>query len=117
MDTIYLWSIRIGLVIFLVGGLIGSIMINNSAHTIGAPDGGPGVPLLNWSTVAGDLRVAHGIALLALQAIPLIGFGLSRWQLLRTTSAKAVALGAASGLYLYLVFSTYQMAVEGRPMF
>ena len=62
---------RAGLLIFCVGAISGGWMVGQMSHTLGAPDGGPGIPFFNWSTVAGDIRVAHFVSLHALQAIPI----------------------------------------------
>jgi hypothetical protein len=39
------------------------------AHLVGLTDGGTSLPLLGWSTVGGDLRIPHFLALLTWQAL------------------------------------------------
>lgn len=113
----YLWGIRWGLLLFLVGGAIGGVMIVRGAHTVGAPDGGPGLPFLNWSSVAGDLRIAHGVALHALQILPLFGYACSRWPGLRSNVAQAAVLWLGSAGYAGLVFFLFRQAMAGQPLF
>ncbi len=77
-------AIRTGVAISLLGMGLAFLMTGPTAeqlndwqgiagaHTVGVADGGPGLPLLGWSTEAGDLRIPHFIGMHALQALPLL---------------------------------------------
>ena len=112
----YLWGIRLGLLFFFLGSLEGMAMIANSAHTVGAPDGGPGLPFVNWSTRAGDLRAAHFLSFHALQLLPLAGYLLSRYKAdwpRRRQIAGVVALALVYAAGVSLIF---WQALGGRPL-
>ena len=84
------------------------------AHTVGAADGGPGLPFLGWSTEAGDLRISHFLGLHALQVIPLFAIVLT---LLMSSYAKRVAAITGFGVsYGSLVAFTYIQALFGESI-
>jgi hypothetical protein len=107
----YLWSIRAGLVIFLGGGVIGGLTAALGTQNYGAPGGGPGLPLLNGNS--GDLRIAHALALHALQVLPVIGYAISCWSSVSRTASKLALLAVVVVLYAGAVFMLYREALAG----
>ncbi len=112
----YLWGIRIGLTIFVLASLEGFAMVNHSAHSVGLPDGGPGLPIVNWSTKGGDLRVAHFFGMHALQVLPLAGYLLSMRRT-ESLTRNAVWLVQAGGVvYALIALLLFLWAMAGRPL-
>jgi hypothetical protein len=110
LDRASLFAWRAGLFLVLVGGAAGGMMISNMAHTVGAPDGSPGLPFLNWSTVAGDLRVAHFLTLHGLQAIPLFSL------LVASKTSKPMLYNVVFFIcYTGACVALHLIAIQGRP--
>jgi len=90
----------------------------SGSHTIGALDGGPGLPLLGWSTVAGDLRIGHFVGLHALQVLPLLGWLLDRnprWTDRQRRGLVRVAGAGWLGLVVLLLWQALRAEPVVRP--
>jgi hypothetical protein len=125
-------ALRSGVVLSLVGLALGFLMTGPTAeqldnfqgiagaHTVGLDDGGPGLPILGWSTVAGDLRIPHFIGMHALQAIPLALIAIEllsrRFLVLRSSRLRAVLVSIfAVGYIGFLALVTVQ-AISGQSI-
>ena len=106
----YLAGIRWGAALFVVGSLVGGVMSGINRHTIGAVDGGPGLPFVNFSTVGGDLRIAHFLGLHALQVLPFLGWLIGRRAPVGTVTAAGFFYAGA------FVFVLIQ-ALKAQPLF
>lgn len=137
VDRAFLLSLRLGMALMLIGfGLgflmttptpeqmdsmtAGEVVLAAGAHTVGAPDGGPGIALLGWSTTHGDLRIAHFVGIHGAQVLALFGWLLlagseRRWTFLRQQPRLALAWGAAAA-YLALVGSMVWQALRAQPL-
>jgi hypothetical protein len=126
------WALRLGLAITIVG--MGQAFLMTSptaqqlagwqagesvsiagAHSVGAPDGGPGLPVTGWRTDVGDLRVGHFVGLHALQVIPLFGLWLQRRRRLGEGQRVALVAVAAAG-YLGLTALVTWQALRAQPL-
>jgi hypothetical protein len=125
-------AIRTGTVVALIGMAVAFLMTIPTgaqieaggrivgAHTVGAVDGGAGLPLLGWSTVGGDLRVPHFIGMHALQLLPLFVIALElltgRVAALRSVTVRTRLVGVAAAGYLGLTVLLTVQALRGQSI-
>ena len=123
------WALRLGMLLTVIGQATGGFMTTPSraqleaqratgvkvagAHTVGAPDGGPGLPLTGWSREHGDLRVPQFVGMHAVQLLPLTAWLLgllapAAWQ-------RRTAFAAAAGYYALFAILLVQ-ALNGRSV-
>ena len=134
-DAVFSWGLRLGVLISFVGMLVaflmtmptpaqleaaqaGAGMMQAGAHSVGVADGGPGLPLLGWSTEGGDLRIPHFFGLHAMQVLPLVAALLALpWTQRRLPLRQRVALVWTTGLgYLGLVTLLTWQALRGQSI-
>jgi hypothetical protein len=152
------WALRLGLTLSIVGASTGGLMTRPTsaqladaragqrmtiagAHTVGAPDGGPGLPGTGWSLEHGDLRIPHFIGLHAVQVLPIVAlflarrrvadaarfrlilivagsyaalFGLLLWQALRGQSVAAPDAAAAAAMISWGLATVALLGWQGR---
>ena len=114
-------GLRWGIGVCVLGMLAAITMITNrewsdsGGHTVGAVDGGPGMPLTGWSLEHGDLRVGHFVGLHALQLLPLLAWALARWTPLGAATRARLMHVAGATYALAVVFLTLQ-ALRGQSV-
>jgi hypothetical protein len=125
-------SLKAGVVLMLIGGLLAGFMtvptpqqlaladagrpvLTSGTHTFGAAEGGPGLPIVGWSTTGGDGRVAHFVGLHALQVLPLIGLWISRRTRWTAPQRSRLVLLAALGYGGIMALLAWQ-ALRGQSV-
>jgi hypothetical protein len=127
------WSLRLGMVLALIGTGSGGLMtVPNSqqlaeahvsgrlptvgGHTVGAPDGGPGLPVTGWSADHGDLRVAHFLGMHGLQVLPLVAWWIGRRRFAGDEGTQRDLIFAVAGSYLALFGLILWQAFRGQSI-
>ena len=109
------WAIFLGWAVVLLGSWVGGQMISQMSHTVGAADGGEGLPFLNWSTTGGDLRIAHFFGLHGIQIIPLFAVWVSnKWK--DSNKNQIIAVTAFALFYAGWIAYTFYQAKQGMPL-
>jgi hypothetical protein len=125
------WALRLAMIMTIIGAFSGALMTRPTAdqaaaahagqpmpvigaHTVGAPDGGPGLPATGWSREQGDLRIPHFVGLHALQALPLLAVLLRRRRL--SSDAHVRLTITAAGSYFALFAILLVQALRGQSV-
>ena len=128
----FAWSLRFGLIITIIGMGLGYLMTSPTAlqmagwetgesvtivgaHSVGVPDGGEGLPFLNWSTQGGDLRIGHFIGMHALQVIPFLGWLVTRRRRWSRGQQTALVWTLSAGYLGVTLLVTWQ-ALRAQPI-
>ncbi len=107
-------SLVLGLALTCVLGILsGAVLSEAGGHTVGTPTPGSAViPFFGWSLTAGDLRLAHFLALHAMQIVP--AFALPALLLGRAAAPRAV--DAFALVYAGVTATALVAALNARPL-
>jgi hypothetical protein len=136
-DRVQASALRLGLALSVGGMVVGFLMtcatdqqreaVRNGtsdgitgAHSVGVPDGGPGLPVTGWSTTGGDLRVAHFVGIHGLQVIPLVALllatGAGRSRMMRSETVRRGLVRVAGAGYGGLIMLLVWQAERGQSL-
>lgn len=136
-DRATAWSIRISTVLALIGAGLAVLMTlptaeqqrqdaagldvpENGGHSVGVPDGDPGMFLTGWSTTGGDLRIPHFFGMHALQLLPLLVLVLvalaPRFARLRDERVRVRLVVVAGGAYAAVLALLTWQALRGQSL-
>ncbi len=87
------------------------------SHTIGAPDGGAGLPGVYWSRDHGDLRVPHFLGMHAWQLLPLLLLGIRKVRTRRDDATEQAAIVIAAVICAAIFVAAFLQAIAGHPLF
>jgi len=127
------WWLRMGMFVTVLGSAAGGLMVSPTAkqaealraggsvrivgaHTVGAPDGGAGLPGVGWSTEHGDLRIPHFLGLHGLQILPLFGWLRLRRRGVHVDYKESALAFAAAASYVGLVSILTWQALRGQSI-
>ncbi|MEV0349311.1 hypothetical protein AB0H88_26335 [Nonomuraea sp. NPDC050680] len=137
-ETALTWALRAGIGLAVMGMGLASFMVGTATrpprmvedaygnpvplvggHGVGVPDG-DGMPITNWSTVGGDLRVPHFISLHSMQVFVLAVLVLTalaaRITWLRVERTRAQLTGIVILGYAALFAITAWQALRGQSL-